>query len=202
DVLATDLPAGDPRAKGWSRTAQHASRAEQLYRPSCPRRLFDRHVQVRPVDMKALPDDLTGFDFVWSSCALEHLGSLEAGTAFVKRSLGCLRPGGIAVHTTEFNLTSNEATTSEGPTVAYRMRDIEALLDELRARGHQARPFLIGERHGVLDRIIDIPPYTYSALLVRLGPHVLTSAILVIRVASPEMLSGGSYDRSKTAYKN
>ena len=37
----------------------------------------------REVDMRAIPTDLRGFDFAWSSCALEHLGSLGAGMAFV-----------------------------------------------------------------------------------------------------------------------
>ena len=45
----------------------------------CPPARFDQLVTFRPVDMTAIPDDLAGFDFCWSSCALEHLGSLAAG---------------------------------------------------------------------------------------------------------------------------
>ena len=48
--------------------------------------------------------DLPGFDAVWSSCCFEHLGSPQAGLDFVLASMDCLRPGGLAVHTTEFDV--------------------------------------------------------------------------------------------------
>jgi len=31
-----------------------------------------------------LPADLTGFDFCWSICALEHLGTIAQGLDFIK----------------------------------------------------------------------------------------------------------------------
>ena len=68
---------------------------------------FAQRVTFRPVDMNALPADLTGFDFAWSSCALERLGTLEAGMDFVLAQMGCLRPGGVGVHPTEYLVSSN-----------------------------------------------------------------------------------------------
>ena len=50
---------------------------------------------------------------LWSSCSLEHLGSISHGIEFILNSLKCLKQHGVAVHTTEFNLSSNEETLNE-----------------------------------------------------------------------------------------
>jgi hypothetical protein len=65
------------------------------------------------------------YDFLWSSCALEHLGSLDAGLDFVVNAMDLLKPGGTAIHTTEFNLSSDDETLTSGPCVIYRRRDID-----------------------------------------------------------------------------
>ncbi len=80
----------------------------------CDRQQFNRFVEFREVDMNTVPDDLAGYDFCWSACALEHLGSLDNGIKFIRRSLACLAPGGVAVHTTEFNTSSDEDTLLRG----------------------------------------------------------------------------------------
>ena len=78
------------------------------------RSAFDSRVQFQPADMRTL-EGLTGkYDFVWSSCALEHLGTLQAGIDFVVKSASMLKPGGVAVHTTEFNVGSNTGTIELG----------------------------------------------------------------------------------------
>ena len=87
--------------------------------------------------MRNLPTHLLSFEFTWSSCALEHLGSLRAGLDFIVESMRCLRPGGIAVHTTEFNLISNDETLEIDWLSIYRRRDIEKVAAELRAAGHK-----------------------------------------------------------------
>ena len=67
--------------------------------------------------MNAVPDDLGRFDLVWSSCALEHLGTPQAGLDFIMRTLDLLEPGGLAVHTTELELTprARQPTTDTSP---------------------------------------------------------------------------------------
>ena len=82
-VVATDLPAVDPRAARWGQAGEEAARLEALRRADCPPDRFREQVSYRSVDMNAIPEDLTGFDFLWSSCALEHLGSIDAGARFV-----------------------------------------------------------------------------------------------------------------------
>jgi 2-polyprenyl-3-methyl-5-hydroxy-6-metoxy-1,4-benzoquinol methylase len=137
DVLATDLDAATAAGHGWIETDQHAARLEDLNdRGICPADVFAQRAQYRAVDMNAIPDDLKEFDFVWSSCAFEHLGSLEHGLAFVRRAMRCLRPGGIAVHTTEFNLSSNLRTLESPDLSVFRRQDIERLFRQLEAEGH------------------------------------------------------------------
>lgn len=129
DVLATDLAAAT-HASGWSDNGQHAASREAVYHPGIvDRETFDRRVAFRPADMRRLDDDLGvgGHDFLWSACALEHLGSLRAGLDFVRNAMRFLKPGGLAVHTTEYNVGSNSKTLTRGPAVVYRRRDLEEL---------------------------------------------------------------------------
>jgi hypothetical protein len=86
----------------------------------CDAALFSKLVDFRNVDMNNMPSDLVGYDFCWSSCAFEHLGSIELGMQFVEISLKCLKPGGLAVHTMEYNGQSNRNTLSEGGAVIFR----------------------------------------------------------------------------------
>jgi hypothetical protein len=134
--------------------------------------------------MRAIPDDLTGFDFCWSACSLEHLGSLEAGARFVEASLATLAPGGIAVHTTEFNVGSDGETIASGPTVLYRRQDILSLTARLERAGHQVAALDLDSGEGVLDQYVDVPPYSQEPhLRVSCGKFATTSLALVIRAA-------------------
>src|SRR5208337_3088041 len=99
------------------------------------RETFDRLVTFRPADMRTLKGLVpNSFDFLWSSCAFEHLGTLQRGLDFVVASMDLLRPGGIAVHTTEYNISSNTDTLTEGAAVIYRRCDIEELDRRLRLK--------------------------------------------------------------------
>jgi hypothetical protein len=177
EVLATDAPVDDG---GWVETGQHSDSLDALRAPwIVDNAEFDRLVRHRAVDMNDIPDDLSGFDFTWSSCCFEHLGSLEAGMRFVERSVGLLRPGGIAVHTTEYNVGSNDETLSEGGTVIYRYRDIESLVDRLRAAGHSVVPFRVASYGHHLDGHVDAPPYGSPHLKLELDKYVTTSVGVV-----------------------
>ncbi len=165
-VVATDLAGDQAEGAGWMETAQHAAGLEALRYPLiCPDPVLDRNVRFRDCDMNNIPADLTGFDFCWSACAFEHLGSIEAGLAFVERSVECLRPGGWAIHTTEYNLSSNEQTLDNDATVLFRRRDLETLADRLRAKGHRMAPLDLEPGTAPLERYIDVPPY-------RVQPHL------------------------------
>lgn len=185
DVLGTDLPAGSDRAALWGAGTQHSDSLEGLRHPAiCPDDIFDARVSFRPVNMNAIPTDLTGFDFAWSSCAFEHLGSIAAGLRFVENSLACLRPGGLIVHTTELNLTSNRRTVDRGETVLFRRRDMERLALRLRRQGHDVFPIKYDMGQGYADKYIDVPPYIGDAQLkIELAGHVTTSFGIIVRKA-------------------
>ena len=185
NVVATDLDFDRARKQGWASTSQHSSKIEDLYKAAkdiVNEQNFKNQVTFEVVDMNNVPDKFAGqFDFVWSACALEHLGSLQHGIDFIHRSLSCLKPGGVAVHTTEFNLSSTEETLETEACSLYRQRDIKSLADQLEKRGFSVAPlnFHTGERS--VDRFVDLPPYRFSPhLKLRLEQYVTTSIGLTI----------------------
>lgn len=183
-VVATDIGAEIAAEKGWVLTNQHAEGGlEPMRRPHLwPAETFERNVSYRDVDMNAVPADLTDFDFCWSACALEHLGSIQHGLDFIERSIACLKPGGWAIHTTEFNLTSDNGTIDHEETVLFRRRDLQSLIDRLNAQGHRAMPLNIVEGEGPVDRFYDLPPYRVQPhLKMALDGYGVTSVGLIIQ---------------------
>ena len=159
-IVATDLPASDSAAAGWIATGQHAAALEELYFSHLvSREWFDAHVSCLPVDMNAIPDNLQDFDFCWSICALEHLGSIEAGLSFIERSLDALKPGGVAVHTTEFAFLNIDKTVEKGATVFYLRKHFEELSARLTSAGHVMAPLDFDVGDGPMDTFIDCPPF-------------------------------------------
>lgn len=184
-IMASDLATDDTRARTWEASGQWASNLAALNaRGLCSSDQFARLVEFQAVDMNAIPDELCRgeFDFTWSSCSFEHCGSLRLGQEFFRRQMNCLRPGGLAVHTTEFNLSSNKNTISEGETVIYRRRDIEELIADLESDGHMVEPLNLHLGHHRLARHIDFPPYKSDQhLRLALMGFVTTSVGLIIQ---------------------
>jgi SAM-dependent methyltransferase len=181
DLVATDQPRESAVATGWTDSeVEWAGGLEHLNTFGlCAAEDFGQRVAYRPVDMNALPADLHGFDFAWSSCALEHLGTLSAGMDFVVAQMDCLRPGGVAVHTTEYLVSSNESTVEAGGTVFYRHRDIEEVVQRLRRAGHHVdMDYTLGATPE--DLHVDVPPYTDVHLRTELAGHVTTSLALIV----------------------
>jgi hypothetical protein len=194
EIVATDLAGEDPRARAWHETGQHATAADHLFHPHLiGREAFAARVSFRPVDMTGIPPDLAtgGFDFVWSVCSLEHLGSIEAGLDFVLRAMACLRPGGVAVHTTEYNLAETGPTIASGRTVLFQRQHLEQLGERLAAAGHRLVPIDYAQGDGVLDRFVDLPPFAEQDgtpviadtphLRLANGEHVATSIGFIVR---------------------
>jgi hypothetical protein len=183
DILATDAPPVVADRGGWSEH-RHSAEVDALTNDGiCDPDEFRRRVCHRFVDMNDIPADLTGFDFCWSTCCFEHLGSLRHGLDFVVNSVEhCLRPGGIAVHTTEFNLSSNDQTLEAPNLSIYRRRDIEALMNELRGRGHEVSSLTVAPDSSYLDQYVDVRPFSDELhLKLELASYTTTSVGLVIR---------------------
>ncbi len=152
--------------------------------------------------MNRIPADLHGrHDFCWSVCALEHLGSIEQGLAFIEQSVGCLRPGGVAVHTTEYNLQEDRPTIDNWPTVLFQKKHIEALGQRVAALGARLLEVDFDVGGGVLDGFVDVPPYAHSApgwlrypdaphLKLSFGGFPVTSIGLIIRAEDPQPMGG------------
>lgn len=182
-IIATDAPPEIGIAAGWTNANQLALGLESLPNLNLPRSVFEAAVSFKVCDMTDIPPDLKGFDFCWSSCALEHVGSIELAMDFVVNSVEkTLKIGGVAIHTTEFNLSSNESTVEIGQTVLLRRRDFDDLVARLCARGHTVMPFIVGPDVSPVDNFVDLPPYGSSPhLKLLLEGYVSTSAGLVIR---------------------
>lgn len=181
-IIATDLAADHQDARVWADTGQHAASLDVLnQRGICPERQFRDRVRFRPVDMRELPADLGRYDFLWSSCSLEHLGSLELGEAFIFNALRHLRPGGCAIHTTEYNLSSNTRTVDTGGVVLYRRQDIERIAAKLRRKGCRITLTFVADT-GPLDWAIDREPFTGNPhLRLELFGYTVTSYGMIIQ---------------------
>ncbi|MGD0965095.1 MAG: hypothetical protein ABSA57_14480 [Candidatus Acidiferrales bacterium] len=160
EVLATDLEPTRAEAQGWVKTNQHLSSFAKLRRRDiCSDESRLAKIEGRYVDMNAIPNDLHGkFDFCWSICSLEHLGSIANGLSFIENSLLTLKPGGISVHTTEFNIHDGD-TVDNWPTVLFQKRNLIELAERLKARGFGVYDFDFDTGQGILDGFVDLPPY-------------------------------------------
>lgn len=159
-TTVSDLDPAIVAGKGWIETGQHASSLERAYHDNLVERsVFDAHVSHRYIDMNDIPRTSEEYDFCWSICAMEHLGSIESGARFVENSLVNLKSGGVSIHTTEYNYTRNDITIDNWPTVLFQRRHIEELKTRLENDGHRmyGPSFSVGD--GVLDKFIDLPPF-------------------------------------------
>ncbi len=179
EIVATDQRA--ETAGAWAKTEQHAGDLADLNdRGICEKVKFSSLVRFEPCDMNAIGEHLRDFDFSWSSCSFEHLGSIDLGLRFLLEQMKCLKRDGVAVHTTEFNISSNDDTLDTGGTVLFRRRDVERGLAYLRTFGHRAMvSFDVGDLP--LDHHVDVPPYSEDEhLKLRIAGFVSTSIGIIV----------------------
>lgn len=178
EVTVTDLAPDQSEGLGWVATGQHTSSLEKVYYPDLvSQEDFDRRVRLEYVDMNAIPASMNeSYDFCWSICALEHLGSIRKGLDFIKNSMKVLRPGGVSIHTTEFNLT-NEETVDNWPTVLFQQKHFALLAEELKAEGYQMLPLNTDPGDTFVDKFVDLPPYDWKSWLQLDQPAHLKLAI-------------------------
>jgi SAM-dependent methyltransferase len=188
-ITATDLDINIETARNWSTSGQNTENDIKNLNKNgiCPNDLFEKNVSFRSLDMNNISSDLVDFDFNWSCCAFEHLGGGRLGLEFLLNNLKTLRPGGIAVHTSEFNLTSDEETIETKETVIFGKRDYMEIADKLRQMGHYVYPLDFRVGNEPLDNFVDIPPYQFYNyenfhLRLKISNFVSTSfGIIVIK---------------------
>ena len=151
-------------------------------RKLCDDAVMAEKVRYQPVDMNNIPDDLGEFDFNWSSCSFEHLGTIEKGLQFLKEQMKTLKPGGWAVHTTEYNISSDDLTQDNNDTVIFRRRDIEKVADELRKEGHFVEEIDYSLGGMPADFQVDVEPHAQDVhLKLQIAEFVVTSMGIIIR---------------------
>lgn len=168
-VLASDKPSKEGEAQHWPVAGDDIEAYRAHYGEICPTPELRRNIDFRRVDMRAIPPELEGqFDFCWSACALEHLGTIEKGLDFIEASLRTLKPGGVAVHTTEFNLDDSQ-TIDNWATVLFQRKHFQGLAERLQRKGYRVAPMDFNPGDGFLDGFVDIPPWSHSEHPVKSG---------------------------------
>ena len=192
-IVATDASEELGKSVGWVKSDEHSSGVSQLLYPNVvDDDIVRSNIIHRECDMNQIDVDLVDFDFTWSCCCFEHLGSLEAGIEFVINSVEkTLKIGGVACHTTEFNLSSNDDTLREGATVLYRKRDMLELVDRLRERGHGVEAFSVAPDSHYLDGYVDTRAIPTSSWLLR-GYTTTSVGIVVKRGALVQSISSAA----------
>lgn len=161
EVTITDQDPSTAEQGGWVSTDQHLGSLEHAFHADLvDREKFDRLITIRFVDMNAIDPGLSGYDFCWSTCAFEHLGSIKAGQDFVVNAMSVLKPGGIAVHTTELNLNNEGKTFESRDLVVFQQRHMEGIARRLVAQGDEPAPMDFAVGTGPIDSFIDLPPYS------------------------------------------
>jgi SAM-dependent methyltransferase len=182
-IVATDQAPDRAAQAGWQKSGEFAESLATIEFPTiCEPHAFRERVKFEVVDMNAIPDHFEKqFDFCWSACCLEHLGSLDHGLRFIENSIETLKVGGVAVHTTEFNLSSNDDTLESQGLSIYRRRDIETVVGRLEKAGHCVEPLDFDTGTTRLDQYVDLPPYKSPAhLRLRIAEYNCTSFGLII----------------------
>jgi hypothetical protein len=96
DLTCTDLPKVNNYSDWLNVTA--GKKSDFYYEElAVERKIFDQRITFKEVDMNNLPKDIlnNSYDFLWSTCSIEHLGSIGAGFNFILNSLKCLKKGGF-----------------------------------------------------------------------------------------------------------
>jgi 2-polyprenyl-3-methyl-5-hydroxy-6-metoxy-1,4-benzoquinol methylase len=176
-VIVTDIPPIESDSFWGS-----ASAMELFYGGICTEEQYLKQVSFRAVNMNDIPDDLGLHDFVWSCCALEHLGSLKHGMDFIVNSTKCLKSGGIAIHTTELNMSSDDETVESPGLSLYRRRDLLELQNRLAETDCSMLPLNFYSGDQPEDKYIDLPPYKQEVhLKLMIEKFSITSFGLVLR---------------------
>jgi len=182
-ILATDINPKTQTAKLWD-NGQLLKNKNNLYKGIGDKKLFNKLVKIKSVDMNRIPKSILNnkFDFTWSSCAFEHLGSIKNGLDFIYNQMKCLKDGGWSVHTTELNLSSNTNTFENENLVIFRLKDIYKIIKKLENNGHWVEPLKINYGFSDIERYVDLPPYQQEPhLRLKLDQYITSSIVLIIQ---------------------
>lgn len=181
-VLATDQDFEKPEARHWEERELAKGLGSLNTLGICEPEIFNEMVEFLSVDMNDIPHDLYNkFDFLWSNCSLGHLGYITNGLEFIRNSAKCLKPGGVAVHTTELNILSDIDTLRAGNTVIFRLRDIYELFKTLTAEGYRCSPLRFDLGNSNSDFRLGLrPQFGTDYTKIQVGGYLATQVVLII----------------------
>lgn len=184
-ILATDIGANHESSKDWD-NGQLAKNIESLYKHEIiDRETFDKNVTFEELDMNNIltrEDLFNQFDFSFSCGSIEHIGGIEQTIQFLVNQMNVLKPGGIAVHTTEYNLDSEEETLNAHNICLLRKRDLIELERKITEKGYELIPVDYSLGNEEADLFIDKPPHQFHQhLKLQSSGFTHTSILLVIR---------------------
>jgi hypothetical protein len=182
-VLATDQPP-DGTSSEWASTGQYASNLSDLWKRNLvDEAVFSRAVRFAHLDMCHLPLDLPEADFMWSSCVIEHIGGVEPVRDFLKKSFAKLKPGGIAIHTTEYELGDQVETRDYGHCAVFRDIDFLQFQNDIRSLGGNIELSLFVPNDSYADKWVSQPPYPDDQphLKLKLVDSITTSLAFIFQ---------------------
>ena len=186
NLTVTDMPPSNEAAKGWSQSNQWAGSVEATRKDCvCDKDTYHRRVSFEPLDMNHIPEKLLQgeYDFVWSSSSIEHVGSLELSKKVVVNAMKALKPGGIAVHTTEFALTWTGKSRHDVPGLSiWATDDVEDIERRVKAAGGRMFPMTYALGNTSVDFIVDTPPYNMRPHLKLTAPDEATAHTSILLI--------------------
>lgn len=165
NITAGDKP--DKNNNGnWVEGGQYTeSLSDLFYKNIVDFNDFKEKLELRYIDLNKIPQEFFGlYDFCWSVCVIEHIGSIQAGLDFLKNSLRLLKPGGISVHTTEFNYLNTPQTIDNCGSVIFKREHIEQLSENILKLGGKVIGSNFSYGNGIFDIYIDNPPYFHQKI--------------------------------------
>jgi FkbM family methyltransferase len=160
-VTATDFLDGEISDQ-WQRTGQLVASPDELNeRKIISPKDFSEYLQFRNMDMNQIPTDLQGkFDFVWSSCALGHIGGYEQGLDFIRNSLLLLKPGGIALHSTELDVSKLKGRYESSTLNFYKLEDLNAIIQKASMNGFSVSSIApVRKKRGASEKFVVREPW-------------------------------------------
>jgi hypothetical protein len=166
-ITATDISKNNINYKKWFLTNQNIDIGFNKYiNPKSEKYMLDEetfnsYCEKLYINMNNLPKKINNnkYDFLWSSCALEHLGSVKKSFDFIIKSLKFLKKGGIAVHTTEYNYISNDKTLITEDCIIFLKSHFKILGKKLKKFGYKLLPINFNRENTFINNNVDVYPY-------------------------------------------
>jgi FkbM family methyltransferase len=160
-VTATDYLDGEI-SEAWKNTEQLIESPSDLNsRGILTPDEFEELITFINMDMNSIPSEFhEAFHFVWSSCALGHIGGYKQGLEFLVNSANLLMPGGIAIHSTELDVSPG-TDKYDSPTLSlYRLEDLIECVEALRRNGFTVAELDIDRKwNGKSEKFVDSEPW-------------------------------------------